>query len=398
VRWLEIVAQEPLLIGEVKPGTQFLSSLAYIPGRVLRGAWAEWLVRRGRGEEIRERVRQVRIGNFFPVEESGPVTYVSPFLFSMTGCKREGGFCTDPAGKKLPFEEPAHGMVDVLLPWLAYHLLEKAGGKLAVPFLVFCRKCGDRMEGETGFFFRRDGMQRLYGKTIPGHHAQTRAALSRYRRAVQEEMLYTATALTGRKGKLSFIGRLFGPEELCEEIITALGEIPLGGMRSRGYGQVEARETSCRLPSLTERVELFNIKLAECWRDLRRLATDTGCLPEEPKGTFFSVDLLSPGIFRHRGVPVLAPALEIGGKVLEPVFWLTRPGFAGGWSEAWGLPKRTSLAAQMGSVYVFQWEGGKDELLSELERLETYGVGERTEESYGECWICHPFHLEVEEV
>lgn len=398
MRWLKIEAREPLLIGRVKSGTRFLSSLPYLPGRVLRGAWAEWLARRGRGAEIQKRVRQVTIGNFFPVEESGPVAYVSPILLSMIGCKSENGFRTDPAGKEPPRQEPPHGMLDVLLPWLAYHLLEKAGGKPGVPFLVFCRRCGDRMEGETGFFFRQKGARQVYGKTIPGYHTQTRSALSRFRRAAQEEMLYTVTALAGRKGRLSFIGRLCGPEELCEEILEAIGTTPLGGMRTRGYGQVEVMDAVCSLPPLTERLELFNARLGECWRDLRRLVSGNGSLPEEPEGTYFSVDLLSPGIFRHQGVPALAPVLEIGGKVLEPVFWLTRPDFAGGWSEAWGLPKCTALAAQMGSVYVFHWEGSREKLLPVLERLERYGIGERTEESFGECWICHPFHLEVEEV
>jgi len=70
---------------------------------------------------------------------------------------------------------------------------------------------------------------------------------------------------------------------------------------------------------------------------------------------------------------------------------------ASGWSTAWGLPKPTALAARMGSVYAFRWEGTVDELLPELERIEQEGVGERRDEGFGECLVCHPFHLEVEE-
>jgi CRISPR-associated protein Csx10 len=33
-----------------------------------------------------------------------------------------------------------------------------------------------------------------------------------------------------------------------------------------------------------------------------------------------------------------------------------------------------------------------------LERLEETGVGERTDEGFGELMVCHPFHLEVEPV
>jgi CRISPR-associated protein Csx10 len=132
--------------------------------------------------------------------------------------------------------------------------------------------------------------------------------------------------------------------------------------------------------------------------DIRSLAVNPGRMPDGPQGIYFSVDLLAPGIFRDdSGVPALVPILRLGNQTLRPILWMTRPDIASGWSTAWGLPKPTRLAARMGSVFVYRWEGAEDSLLSMLEGLEQEGIGERRDEGFGECLICHPFHLEVEE-
>jgi len=151
------------------------------------------------------------------------------------------------------------------------------------------------------------------------------------------------------------------------------------------------------MPSIRERVQQFNELLAQCWDDLKRLASNGQRLPETPEGIYFSVDLLAPGVFRQQGLPSLTPTLHINGQALEPVWWMTRPDVASGWSTAWGLPKPTHLAARMGSTYVFRWDGDLDALVPALEHLETQGIGERCDEGFGECLICHPFHQEVSE-
>ncbi len=51
----------------------------------------------------------------------------------------------------------------------------------------------------------------------------------------------------------------------------------------------------------------------------------------------------------------------------------------------------------MGSVYVSRWDGGLEELIAALGSVETQGIGERCDESFGECLICHPFHQEIQE-
>jgi CRISPR-associated protein Csx10 len=402
--WLKIKLKEPLLLGGVKADTNFLSTLPYIPGRILRGAWADWLIMEGCEQEILPTVEPLRIGNFFPAVEGQPLVYASPFLLSAFTCKREGGFQKTPG----PPKQRKHGIVDTLLPHLAYHLLRDKGANFPLPFAIICQKCGERMEGARGFYaVYQSGREVHYAKIEAQYHAQTKVALSRQRRAGVEKMLYTTTALSPVTNKLDgssgttnlvFIGQIHGSMDKVDELVETLKRTPIGSLRTRGYGQIDVEKiTPTGFSPLADRLERFNELLVELWSDLKRLAVNETGLPERPEGIYFSIDLLAPGIFRQKGSPSLTPALQIDGQTLQPVFWLTRPGFAGGWSAAWGLPKPTALAVQMGSVYVFRWDGAKEVLLPALERLEAEGVGERRDESFGECLICHPFHEEVDE-
>jgi CRISPR-associated protein Csx10 len=402
--WLLIRPHEPLLMGEVRADSQFLASRKYIPGRVLRGALALDLLREGRsGAELLQFMSQLRVGNFFPAPDWGSIEYALPLPATAMSCKRQPGF-----HGATPHEQGGHGVVDTLIPHLAYRLLQEAGAHFPIPFALECRYegCRGRMEPFERLYskHRYDGQDR-YLAVEPRFHAQTKVALSRRRHAAFEAMLYTASALSpwlpspDAKGDcaLIFIGRVWGDTAAVTRLKEALDRTAIGALHSRGYGRVSVEEAEARLPPLEERLKGFNEALAQLWQDLRRLATNASALPAAPEGTCFTIDLLSPAVFLSEGVPSLVPQLVIGDTVLEPLLWVTRPDLASGWSTAWGLPKPTNLAARMGSVYVFRWPGGTDQLLPALAAIEEEGVGERRDESFGECVVCHPFHQEVEE-
>ncbi len=403
--WLKIEPQEPLLLGEVRADSQFLVSQTYIPGRVLRGAWAEWLARKGLEDaQILDIVGRIRIGNFFPAAEWQGMRYALPLPMSAVSCKLKSGFISE----SLP-NNRSHGVVDTLLPHLAYHLLTEQGAQFPVPFSLVCRECGHQMEAFGGFYtvYHAAGQEGTehFVYFRPRFHAQTRVALSRYRRASAEGMLYTASALShriskpdGRDIKLIFVGRLYPSDvEAFAGLKEALSKVALGALHTRGYGRVEVEEADWDLPSLKQRFEAFNQALRTLWQDIRRLAVNAQNLPQDPQGLYFSVDLLAPGVFADQGFPTLVPTLTTGGRTLKPIFWMTRPDMASGWSTAWGLPKPTNLAARMGSTYVYRWDGPQADLISALQTLEDQGIGERRDEGFGECLVCHPFHQEVEE-
>lgn len=402
--WLQIKPSEPLLLGETRADSQFLASQTYIPGRVLRGAWAEWLTRKGMEDaQILNTVGRIWIGNFFPAPEWRRLRYAFPLPMSALSCKRKSSFASEPHP-----ERRGHGVVDTLLPHLVYHLLKEQGARFPVPFSLVCQQCGDRMETFSGFYAVYQGSTGQFVHFHPRFHGQTKVALSRYRRASAEGMLYTASALSPRvsapdsdkEASLIFVGRILSgsmDDETLASFQEALSKVALGALHTRGYGRVEVNDADIDLPSLQQRLEAFNQTLRALWQDIRRLAANAQDFPQEPQGLYFSVDLLAPGVFQEQGLPTLVPTLHIGSHVLKPLFWMTRPDMASGWSTAWGLPKPTNLAARMGSAYVYCWDGSQEDLIPALQALEAQGIGERRDEGFGECLVCHPFHQEVEE-
>jgi len=400
--WLRIIPEEPLVLGSVRPDAQFLSTCTYIPGRLLRGAWAEWLKMQGKqGREILAQVKKLRIGNFYPAVDDGQLLYALPLPLTAMTCKHEPGFQS-----AFRPEHRGHGVVDTLLPQLAYRLLRETGAQMTAPFAFRCVRCDGRVELAEGFY----GVYRAYDKVSyeqfrPRYCTQTKVALSRFRRGSQFQMLYTVNALVpeapaifgkGSHKKVMFLGRVSG--QALQELKQALNHVALGALHTRGYGRVHVEETDPpRWPALKERVKTFNQILAALWQDLRRLAVHPDELPYKPDGLYFSLDLLSPGVFFNNGLPELVPELRVNDSTLRPVWWATRPDMASGWSTAWGLPKPTNLAARMGSVYVYRWDGSLDDLLPALQRLEAEGLGLRRDEGFGEVLVCHPFHQEVEE-
>ena len=402
--WLKITPEEPLVLGSVRPDAQFLATRTYIPGRLLRGAWAEWLKMQGaEDEDILAQVKELRIWNFYPAMKEGQLLYTLPLPLTAMTCKHEPGFRS-----AFRPDHRGHGVVDTLLPQLAYHLLREAGAQMTAPFALTCVQCDGRMELAEGFYGVYQAHDRVgYEQFRPRYHAQTKVALSRFRRASHFQMLYTVNALStmapalldknGHK-KVMFLGRVYGDGEALQELKRALNHVAIGALHTRGYGRVHVEEADPpQWPGLKERIKTFNRILAGLWQDLKRLAATPDELPEKPDGLYFSVDLLSPGVFVNHGLPELVPELRINGRALRPIWWATRPEMASGWSTAWGLPKPTNLAARMGSVYVYRWEGSLDELLPALQILEAEGLGLRRDEGFGEILVCHPFHQEVEE-
>lgn len=406
--WLKLVPLEPLLVGEVRAGSQFLAGRSYIPGRVLRGALALDLLRRGApAAQVREVMARLRAGNFFPTVEWRHVGYALPLPLTAMTCKRRPGF-RGSEQEQPKANERGHGVVDTLLPRLAYRLLQQAGARFSVPFAFQCATdgCHGNMESYSRFYsLHRDDEKQYFIAFEACYHLQTKVALSRHRRAAYEGMLYTASAISpltrspagNGNVPVAFLGRVVGDDDALALLRDALDRTAIGGLHNRGYGRVKVDEAQVDLPPLIERLRAFNEVLKRVWADLRRLAINAAALASEPTDTHFSVDLLAPGVFRNDGVPCLVPSLTVGGEELKPVLWVTRPDLASGWSTAWGLPKPTNLAARAGSTYVYRLPGDASTLLPELERIEHEGVGERRDESFGECLICHPFHLEVQE-
>jgi len=385
--FIALKPESALRTGGVKAKSDYLDTQPYLPGSILRGTLAEWLLRNGQEQQILPTIRRMRFGNLFP--SPSEQAYPLPFPLTALECKREGGFQNVPREKH---KQRGHGVRDSLLISLAYRELERKGAPFPVPMALRCRQCKGRMERVSGFYAH---LPEGWRKVNPEAAMQTKVALSRRRHAAQEAMLYRVIALrpTG-----TFMGRLWLEDDTDLELLKqAVANLGVGALTTRGFGRAQLQEKEISFPSVRKRLEQFNQCLQKVWQDLAALTKQVSdSVPEVPEDFYFSVDLLAPAILHDpQGLPTLKLHLHLDGEPLEPVFWATQSTFVGGWSTAWGLPKPTHLGAAMGSVYVFRTDKSLDELVVLLETLEAQGVGDRTDEGLGEILICHPFHKEV---
>ncbi len=377
LNWISLIPQSPIHIGKSKPNFSFLPTKDLIPGSILRGALAEYLIMRGRESEIKEFIANMRFGFLYP--SKSPALLPLPLPATSLGCKNNSGFKS----------EKAHGIFDALLASVAYEELRKFT-EFPVPLTFKCKECGSRMDKVSGFYTEEGGK---YKKVEVKRTSQTKVAISRRRKTSESEMLYSITAI--RPGNV-FVGKILGDTDKLEVLLDALNEVGIGAFTTRGYGMVEARKAEIRTGGIEERVESFNRRLREVWSDIASIALNKDKIPEEPTGTYFSVDVLSPAILRdHSGLSTLKLQLNLGEKKVEPVLFSAYHEFIGGWSTAWGLPKETTYGAGTGSTYVFKLDEEREELYHELERIELEGIGRRRDEGYGDVLICHPFHKEV---
>jgi CRISPR-associated protein Csx10 len=381
-RYLAIVPRSPLHLGRVKPAFNFLATRDVLPGSVVRGSLAEFLIRSGRTSVIKEVVKDLRISWFGPT----PFASLWPYYLPATAlqCKTVGGFASQrPRG---------HGVMDSLIPAVAYAELEDLGATFPVPFRMTCGRegCHRRMDRMTGWYVK----EQAFEKVAVSRSSQTKVALSRRRRASELEMLYSVTALR----PTVFAGKVWADDEVFKLLIEACQTSGIGGLTGRGYGSVEVREAFFDLESIHDRVAAFNQVLARVWQELCSIVWRSE-VPIQPPGWYFSIDLISPAILRDTyGRPTLQLDLDLHGSRHAPIMFASSPSFEGGWSTAWGLPKEVRLAANLGSTYVFRVESETVELYESLDALEGAGVGDRRDEGYGDVLVCHPFHREVEQV
>jgi CRISPR-associated protein Csx10 len=380
--WISVTPQSPIHIGESKPNFSFLPTKDVIPGSILRGALAEYLIMEGRESEINEFITNMRFGFLYP--SNSPVLLPSPLPTSTLECKTNPGFQSKESSKE------SHGIFDTLMASVAYEEL-KTFTEFPVPLTFKCKECGKRMDKVSGFYTKERGQ---YKKVEVKRTSQTKVAISRRRKASESEMLYSITAI---RPKIDFVGKIVGDMDKLENLLDALNEVGIGALTTRGYGVVKAKEADIKIEEgLEERVKLFNRRLEAVWSDIASIALNKDSVPKEPTGTYFSVDVLSPAILRdYNGLSTLKLQLNLDGKRMDPVLFSAYPDFIGGWSTAWGLPKATIYGAGTGSTYVFKVDEEGEWLFKELARIELEGIGKMKDEGYGDVLICHPFHREV---
>lgn len=402
---VQIRLVSPLIIGGGHSFGTFNESLSYLPGGALRGAVGELVARENGHARHGDTSPQkdcafcaiYNIGqepifeNCYPSDIGGAT---QPLPLTAHTCKRNPGFPTNEPGRR-----EAHGVFDSLIREYWFELAMRSGWR--VPFVreMHCPHCRAEMKPYDGFYGPGDAK---YHRTQPSRRRISRTAINRQRAVSADGLLYTLEVIDANvaQAPLFLNGTVRVDAAKADTVRQALERITRLGMgKSRGLGHVQVRATSrgeSDTTTVPQRVQDFNTALrAEA--AFYAAVAGAPALPDDE--WFFTVELLSDALLTERGVPTLRLCPEMLELPVEHITlerWWTKPKTVGGWFSAARMPRRTELAAMMGSVFLYRVRGTPpDTLTGSLADLEERGIGHARERGFGQAMVCSPFHLEV---
>lgn len=420
-----ITAEAPLAINERKPGgSQYQEGLTYIPGRVVRGAFADLVLatcrdplgKQGHHACPQPALCQALFGEQMLFRDARP-THVSgrpPRLLPTTALS-----CKDNKG----FTPKGHGVFDTLIDRACYEL----GQPAVFQYLPSCPCCGGRTTGYGGVYTSQapasgpdvaadqHAAKMVYYTHSVAKELLTRVAINRRRGVAEDELLYAISALSQhvldptqrpedtpkaeRLHPATYAGAIWLPDAAMTTAVEAhlpsIHQIGSGG--SRGLGRVQmAKLAAAASPTVAERFNAFNAVLQR-----RATVLSTPLVNAQQPLTYFAVTLQSDAILQEDWSPTmqLTPPLlwaACGATGAPPadltlVRSYTTPTTRGGWNAIWGLRKETAQSVQAGAVYLFAVSDPTG-WLPRLVELETQGVGQRRAEGFGQVRICDEFH------
>lgn len=412
---LTINLQSPLCVTDRRTAGQFRESAGFVAGSTLRGAVAELMLsdgHRSRGartvsNEFRDLFlgeRSAIFGNANPANNVLPATAMS--------CKAFPGFRNDHGDN--------HGVIDTLIKRLCVESLRPAG----MLYLPKCRfkSCGMRLERYPGIYRASSG--RYISEQVT-HRLLTRVAINRRRATAEDQLLYSPIVISEGSVKMS---RVPGKRKIergykqtmleSQIVVESHAEVlkgyleqldHVGSGASRGLGLVETTVETISaendLARVRERRERLNREIKQRWDELMQWRGCGEPLHSPNAGSYFTIDLYSDAILKEHGLlpmnvlttEMLWERCGVEDDSLRLVRAYSSYDYRGGWNSAQGLPKDVEVITPLGGVFVFfttqpeKWD-------APLLELETWGIGERTAEGFGQVRICDQFHLNYEEV
>jgi CRISPR-associated Csx10 family RAMP protein len=406
-KYLDIVItlESPLLIGTDASEAYYNPTRPYVPGSVLRGSLARRVLetcshsRNGPHDGCEfDRVFGVEpvFEHLYPT--TGAREFAFPAPLTARSCKYHSGFATT-----RNTDDKGHGVGDILVRQVVFEqMLERP---LALPALYQprCPECRSEVESFREFVVMA-APDVFDAVSIPVRRT-SRTAINRQRAVAADGQLYTLEIVEPQdeqRRRTMFRGRVWAAPEQLERLQSWLQRLTsIGRKQSSGLGQIKIEvrkpgELVDPLPSLDKRIESFNAKLREEWAFYERIAR-VEPLPDNV--CFFTLDLLSPAILTRNNLPITSVppemlGFEAGVKLLRA---FASHQMMGGWHLGAGLPRRTQLAVDMGSVFLYRCEGyTPEQLASRLHDFEENGIGSDRPRGMGRVLVCLPFHYQPE--
>ncbi|HBE20350.1 MAG TPA: CRISPR-associated RAMP protein Csx10 [Cyanobacteria bacterium UBA11149] len=396
---LEIKALSPLAIGRQKPGGSVSEAEDYIPGSVIRGAIASQILRLSGHQSSNLAENGGDFQTLFLSDTPAIFQNAYPVKPDMT--RRIDGIWVLPttalsSKTKEGFKiENGNGVFDTLID----RFCAEGYGHLYDPI---CPNDGGRVEAYTGFYCKVGG--NYYSHSV-SKRLLTRVGINRRRATAEEQILYSIEVINEsqhhNQKPIRYYGSVIVPDSLvnsfCEFINNRREDFRLGGSTSRGLGKVEITAKIIESkPQIKTRIEQFNTKLKERWRQWQVFGNPNNQLSSDR--TYFTIDLQSDAILTEqwrRTTVISSEMLCHFAGVTDPSLQLhaaySSYDYRSGWNTAWGLMKDVELITNKAAVYLFSTTQ-PNTWFTIVEDLEIRGVGERTCEGFGQIQICNEFH------
>lgn len=358
------------------------TSLNYIPGTVIKGAFANrYIAKYGIDNRFKELFLEgnVLFKNFYPISSRyrENVILTNPFPETAYSCKRWPGFNFDSTDTR-----QTHGVYDLIF-LKAFSIVTPK-----------CPKCGEPLKPMSGFYNLMKDNTKYASSEIE-----------------ESKTIFTHTAIYYSTG-VAKTGQLYNEEAIVEgqyfrgEIIDGGKYIPflsdflkesgyvlrLGRGRTRGYGKIKVLDKD--FPRKDISFEGFKERIAR----FNELALRFGGNKDK---FYFAVDLISDAIvldnyLRYKKfIDSKYISSLLGNIECKEIYSASSTREVIGWNVSWNLPKVKHIAIKKGSVFLFEVPKSKEGILTKyLFDLENKGLGIIRDEGFGFISISDKFHLD----
>lgn len=343
-------------------------SLDYIPGATIRGALAGmWLKGKKPDNDFKEIFtgHKVTFGNFY-LEGAQPIPQ------SAFSCKYYGGFKE---------EEDKHGVEDILIPLVRGGAIPDELERCKYKYLQDEKHCHAPLKKIRGYYLEDVSSNSLKSVSVK-KRLLYHTAISPTSETALEGALYSQEVIEAGQAFEGDIG-VYDDALLSkiEGFIKKLEVFYVGSDKSTGLGRFEMLSYS-GVSDVADKEELRK----------RILAFNEG-LGLKDRKTYFSITLQSDAIItdnfmRHK--TFIEPE-DLNIPEAEFICGVAENRLLQGWNALTRLPKEDMMAIEKGSVFVFS-VNNLDDILENLHKAETMGIGKRRGEGFGRLTVCDSFH------
>lgn len=392
--------KSPMIIGGKKLNNNYIKSIEYIPGSVLRAAFSREITERCPLYDYEKSDKKYWVQ--YRGEKECNQCKVKNLCQNFSNIKIHHSY---PLGSKVyPLtamrckEEPSHMPIDTLIERIKRNISIKDDSYKFEYAKFICRQCGKRVEKCSGFYLGNDG--KLLDIT-PIHTIVTKNSVNPYLKVSKEGMLYSLDTLNEKiykndeKVPTVFEGTIEGIEDKSE--LEEIESIRVGAYNTAGFGEIEVKYEPIKekmdIKNLQTRIEKLNKKVDYSNKIYVpiTLASDAYLGLEKQFEKNAELYSIATKDYKEAYSKILDKWIPKSLKLVSIIAANeSRRGFD---TSSEKNPLRSSkIVTKAGSIFVYEADINSINY-KELLELENSGIGYNTMHGFGDISIADDFHI-----